>query len=210
MLEEIFSELRKHYDPDSWWPAESSFEVAVGAVLTQNTNWNNVKKAINNLKELGALSPLGVLNLEEHQLLKAIRPAGFYTRKLMTLREIARFFLEFNPKEKTEELRNKLLSLKGIGKETADSILLYAFEKPVFVVDAYTLRFLKRYGLEIRMNYNGVQSLFHKVFPVDAGLFKELHALIVEHSKALCRKTPRCRECFLKKCKKAPKYGAFR
>ncbi|MBO8166014.1 MAG: endonuclease [Thermotogae bacterium] len=208
-LEEIFKELHKHYNPHGWWPAETPFEVAVGAVLTQSTNWHNVEKAIRNLKKLKVLLPEGLYELQDVLLQEAIKPAGFHTRKSKAVKAVAKLFLSLNAKDELLEIRKKLLSIKGIGKETADSILLYALEKPIFVVDAYTFRFLERYGIETSKNYDKVQALFHNAFQNDVNLFREFHALIVEHSKTLCKKKPDCEHCFLKKCKRATVTGAL-
>ncbi|OAA31426.1 hypothetical protein AT15_07985 [Kosmotoga arenicorallina S304] len=207
ILEDIFIELRKRYNPHGWWPAETPFEIAIGAVLTQNTNWNNVEKAISNLKKLRVLSPEGLCKLDNRTLIEAIKPAGFYTRKSKVVKAISRIFKSLWVEEDMFEIRKKLLSIKGIGKETADSILLYAFERPIFVVDAYTLRFLKRYGFDNLVDYDHVQAMFQNAFPGNVSLFRDFHAVIVEHSKALCRKKPDCNNCFLIKCKRAADAG---
>lgn len=187
--------------PSNWWPGETPFEVAVGAILTQNTNWGNVEKAIANLKNEGALEPKTLYRLPRERLEECLRPAGYFRLKATRLRN----FLEFLKDEAglsmealvgrdLPGLRERLLAVKGIGPETADSILLYALDAPVFVIDAYTQRIFSRHGLLPEdSDYHEIQSLFMDALPRDAALFNEYHALIVRTAKQWCvKKTPRC------------------
>ncbi len=183
-VHELYKSLLREFGKQNWWPAETRFEVIVGAVLTQNTAWTNVEKAINNLRKADALKPeklLKATNLKE-----LIKPAGFYNQKAERLRLITEWFLKNERKaEKMDrmELRKELLAIKGIGKETADSIILYAFEKPIFVVDAYTRRFCRYYNLFEGKEYDDYRLFFEKNLPLDVEIFKEYHALIVAWGK---------------------------
>ncbi len=192
----IYKQLLDKLGHKHWWPADTPFEVVVGAILTQQTKWENVEKAIKNLKEhglmeSGALSKAGIEELEEH-----IRCTGFYRQKAKRVKIISTFFSE-NPdilEKPVKELRATLLSLDGIGDETADSIVLYAADKPKFVIDAYTRRMCKCLGIE--GDYGKLQSIFETSIPEDVPLYKEFHALIVEYGKRFCGKK-RCEECIL-------------
>ncbi len=192
--------LLELYGPQGWWPAETRFEVIVGAILTQNTAWKNVEKAIANLKREGCLTPDRILSCPEERLKELIRPAGFYNQKAARLKEVSRFLLEHGGLEgldvlPTEELRSLLLSIKGIGRETADSILLYAFDRPVFVVDRYTYRIFTRLGIwKGPFDYEGIRELVEKEIK-DVKELQEFHALLVEHAKRYCRKKPLCNDC---------------
>ena len=176
--------------PSSWWPADSPFEVMVGAVLTQNTNWKNVEKAIANLKEAGILDPQAILKTENSKLETLIRPSGYFRQKAERLKLASRKWIEIKAKLETgdwkpsdTELRSEWLSVTGVGPETADSILLYAFNMPVFVIDAYTKRFCEHYGLFKGKTYGEYQEFFESNLPMEVYLFKEYHALIVEWAK---------------------------
>lgn len=202
-LLDIFDSLLAAFGPCHWWPGESPLEVMVGAILTQNTSWRNVEKAIYNMKERGVLDMNALVRIEEAALAEIIRPAGFYRLKAVRLKA---FITEFNDRYgssientrrvSTKELRDHLLSIKGVGPETADSILLYGLERPVFVVDAYTKRFLKNHGLyDGPYEYGDVQSFFYRYLPEDSYLFNELHALIVRLCQRHCKKKPVCEAC---------------
>ncbi|MCG2727848.1 MAG: endonuclease [Candidatus Methanoperedenaceae archaeon] len=191
---DVYNKLRNHFGPRHWWPADTPFEVVVGAVLTQQTKWENVERAIQNLKERGLMEPepLSEINLEELE--EIVKCTGFYRQKARRLKDISTFFSE-NPdilSLQKDELREVLLSLDGIGEETADSIVLYAAEKPKFVIDAYTKRICRCMGIE--GSYAALQSLFESSLPEDVPLYKEFHALIVEYGKSFCGKK-RCGEC---------------
>lgn len=200
---ELFHHLYKCYGPQGWWPADSPFEVVIGAVLTQNTRWENVEKGIDRLREAEGLSPAGLLELSDQALTEAIRPTGYYNQKAKRLRIIARWYESAGGREalmrrELPELRAELLSLHGIGPETADDILLYALDQPVFVIDAYTHRLAQRYGLHQHHDYESARASFEENLPPDIALFQEFHALIVRHAKLSCQKKPVCSSCVLK------------
>jgi endonuclease-3 related protein len=204
-IEEIFKILFDRYGPQYWWPTETPFEVIVGAILTQATNWNNVEKAINNLKKHNLLDPYSIHNISEKDLSNLIKPCGFYKIKAKRLKSFIEFFInKFDGNISkmniypTSYLRKELLKINGIGMETADSILLYALNRPVFVIDNYTKRLFHCLGLgDYKLPYEKWQQFFHNfLFPIYQ-LYQEYHALIVEHGKRKCR---RCNDkCFLKK-----------
>lgn len=204
-LKTTFDKLAAAYGPRHWWPAETPFEVAIGAILTQNTNWKNVEMAIANLRCEVDLTPQALSALSREKLEELIRPSGFFRQKTERLLLLADY-LRQNHKGRLENLlshpledaREELLQLKGIGPETADSILLYAGEHPSFVVDAYTKRLFSRLGnLQGSETYEQVRSLFMSHLPPDTDLYNEYHALIVEHCKQYCRVRPLCSECSL-------------
>lgn len=205
-LTAIYRRLWNAFGPQKWWPAQSKFEVIVGAILTQNTNWGNVEKALDNLKKEKLLSPQTLRDISPRKLAVLIKPAGYFNVKTKRLKNfIAFFFQEYDgqlrnmAREESAVLRRKLLGVNGIGPETADSIVLYAFDKPIFVVDAYTKRFLYRHNMIGReADYDAVQELFMGHFKPDARLFNEYHALIVKLGKEYCRPNPRCDQCSLK------------
>jgi len=212
---QLFKLLFRHYGPRRWWPAKTRFEVVVGAVLTQQTSWTSVEKAIKQLKKRKLLSPKKLASVRLPSLKPLIRCTGYYNQKAERLREVVRELEKRGGLEKffnqpLEEARKELLSIRGIGPETADSILLYAGNNPVFVVDAYTFRLAERLPLENapkKTKYEEMRAYFEQTFEKlppkrRTKMFNELHALIVEHCKQVCRKKPLCRECFLKrKCK---------
>ncbi|RJQ21063.1 MAG: endonuclease III domain-containing protein [Nitrospiraceae bacterium] len=206
ILLDIYRALFKSFGPQHWWPGETPFEVAVGAIITQNTNWGNVEKAINNLKEQKVLNAKLLFEMPPEKLASLIRPAGYFNVKTKRLKEFLSFLLtryrgsmERMKKGDTSTLRHELLNVKGIGPETADSILLYALEKPVFVIDAYTKRVLSRHKIVSEdVTYHELQGLFHKDLPTDVQLFNEYHALFVMAGKHFCKPKPRCEECPLK------------
>jgi endonuclease-3 related protein len=207
-LHHIYTALFDHFGPQQWWPGETPLEVLVGAVLTQNTNWANVSRAIGNLKEENLLSFAALDSLSDAVLAEKIRPSGYFNLKARRLKNLLALISREEPAgdldlffaQETATLREKLLSAKGIGPETADSILLYAAGKPVFVVDAYTYRMLTRHGLiGEETDYAEMQELFMAALPADAALFNEYHALIVRLGKEYCKKSrPRCQQCPLR------------
>jgi len=199
----LYEQLLKYFGRQNWWPTKTKnkqFEIIVGAILTQNTAWRNVEKAIDNLIAKNLLDPKKIARAKKEKLAKLIKPAGYYNQKAERLILTARFFTKTN----SLPTREQLLAIKGIGPETADSILLYAFNKPYFVIDAYTRRILSRLGLiKGNENYTELQTLFHKSLPADQELFKEYHALLVELAKRFCRKKPRCASCPIRRlCKR--------
>ncbi|WP_297445791.1 endonuclease III domain-containing protein [Desulfurobacterium sp.] len=204
-MREIFNRLLKCFGPQYWWPADTEFEVCIGAILTQNTAWSNVEKAIANLKKENLLSPEAIIKVSDGRLKELIRPAGFYNQKAERLKAFSSFILNGGGIEKLSrlslyDLREKLLSIKGIGKETADSMILYAFKKPIFVVDAYTKRLLFRLGKidSEKVDYDVLREMVEVCLPSDAELFGEFHALIVRQCKEFCKKKPSCKDCSLK------------
>jgi endonuclease-3 related protein len=203
ILADIYRRLLAAYGPQKWWPADSAFEVMIGAVLAQNTNWHAVEKAIARIKGRGLLSVLALHQTSEAELSHLIRPAGYFRLKARRLKNLIHFIaggysgdLERMGTLPTGELRDKLLAVNGIGPETADSILLYAHHRPVFVVDAYTLRVMSRHGLILaKAAYGELQALFMEHLPADEALFNEYHALLVQVGKRHCRRTPSCPGC---------------
>jgi endonuclease III related protein len=174
------------------------FEICVGLILTQNTSWLNVEKALLNLNSLRLIEPKAMLECADDVLKDLIKPAGYFNQKCKKLKEFCAFFLNL----KSDVERGALLNIWGVGPETADSILLYAYHKPVFVIDAYTKRIFSRLGFEFN-GYDDLQAKFHSSLEMDHKLFNEFHALIVEHAKRSCMVKPKCSECVLNKvCKK--------
>jgi endonuclease III related protein len=205
-LLEIYDRLEDHFGNLRWWPADSPFEVIVGAILTQNTAWRNVTYAIENLKKADILHPQGIYGTPFDTLAVLIRSSGYYHVKARRLAAFVRFLSEeydgiLNNMFAQDHwlLRSKLLQIKGIGEETADSILLYAGEKPIFVIDAYTRRILERHGLlSGKEHYADIQAIFMDNLPTSASLFNQYHALLVNAGKTFCGKDRRCEACPLK------------
>jgi endonuclease-3 related protein len=197
----IYGRLYEAYGPQHWWPAQTPFEVMVGAILTQNTAWANVERAILNLKQADCLDAESISSLKQEQLAELIRPAGYFNIKAKRLMNFITWYVEYGGQKKlgtfdTLKLRNMLLNVNGIGPETADDILLYAFERPVFVIDAYTRRLFARLGL---INgdeaYEDLRSAFESVLDKDVPLYNEYHALIVRHAKEKCARSQDCNHC---------------
>jgi endonuclease-3 related protein len=198
----VYETLFKAFGPQDWWLGETQLEVIIGAVLTQNTAWQNVERAIENLKEAGLLDLQALHDVQQFRLTELIRPSGYFNIKGKRLKAMVDFLSENGGIENLAEgsakdLRNALLEINGVGEETADSILLYAFDRPVFVVDAYTKRIFHRLGLlEENTGYREVQEFFENRLPRDSALFNEYHALIVRLGKEVCKKTrPLCGKC---------------
>ncbi len=192
-LTKIYNKLLRHFGEQRWWPTISKNkrdETIIGAILTQNTSWRQVEKAIRKLYEKDLLSRKAILRISTEKLAELIRCTGYYKQKAKKIKEFFKF--------RGKITRENLLKIWGIGKETADSILLYAYNKPVFVVDAYTKRILERLGFG-KMSYDEIQEMFHKNLPKNVKIFKEYHALLVELGKNYCKKNnPRCDDCPLK------------
>ncbi len=209
ILMDIFQRLYKAYGPRHWWPGETPFEVMVGAILTQNTSWRNVEKAIERLKAKKVLNVKGLHRLKRAELASLIKSSGYYRVKADRLKAFVDFiFEEYDAsidrmrRERLEVSRQKFLKVKGIGPETADSILLYGLRKPIFVVDAYTKRILSRHGIiSDKAPYDEVQKLYMDHLPRDEKLFNEYHALLVHLGKTLCKKIPKCDLCPLRAIK---------
>lgn len=206
ILQQIYDQLWTTFGPQHWWPGDTAFEVVIGAILTQNTNWRNVERALANLKDHAVLNPQALRRMPSARLAELIRPAGYYNVKATRIRNFLQFFFEnyqgqFETMEEvpTPRLRSEILAVNGIGPETADSILLYALNRKKFVVDAYTKRILFRHGIvDDSATYEEMQRLFEESLPSDRQLFNEYHALIVRTGKDYCRPSPRCDQCPLK------------
>lgn len=207
-LKIIFNDLLEYFGPRDWWPGDTPLEICIGAILTQNTNWINVEKAIDNLKQENLISINALYEIEQDKLAELIRPSGYFNIKAKRLKNFIRLVknqfdgdLDQLLKLGIPDLRKFLLSVNGIGKETADSMILYAGEKPVFVVDAYTRRLVSRhFEMDPKMKYDEIQEFFMDNLPEDTYLYNEFHALIVELGKTFCKPKPLCPDCPLKYC----------
>ena len=195
-IRKFFDILFEYYGPQKWWPCQSGarWEIITGAILTQNTAWTNVEKAIGSLLSVGVMSPERVLATPDTELQELIRSAGFFKQKCAYLKAMASFMLErefaFEQSADVWALRRELLAVKGVGRETADSILLYAFNKPIFVIDAYTRRVVERHlRLDGTLHYDTLQKIFMDALPPDVAIYNEYHALIVTLCKESCRKS---------------------
>jgi endonuclease-3 related protein len=203
LLQELYQRLWETWGPQGWWPGDTPFEVAVGAILTQNTNWGNVARALTALKGQNLLEPQALYELPETELARLIRPAGYYNVKARRLKNFLDFLGNYYghsmarlAADDLASLRPALLSIKGVGPETADSILLYALDKPTFVVDAYTFRILSRHDLiDEACPYEELRQLFMEHLPAQVPLYQEYHALLVRLGKEWCRPQPRCPSC---------------
>ena len=211
MYRKIYNLLLKEYGEQGWWPCnsiysqkfkdrersqEEIFEIIVGAILTQNTSWTNVEKALSSLRKNNVLNRKKLVNLSDIELTQMIKSAGYYNQKVKKIREFLKFDKKIN--------RENLLGIWGFGPETVDSILLYAYNKPIFVIDSYTKRIFFRIGLCSKdISYTELQDLFYKNLKKDYKIFNEYHALIVEHAKQHCSSKPKCAGCCLNEvCKK--------
>jgi endonuclease-3 related protein len=202
-VKDVYKRLYQAFGARRWWPAETQFEVIIGAILTQNTNWKNVEKAIEKLKDKDLLNPARLYKIRNEELAELIRSSGYYNIKTKRIKNFIAFLqeeyradLDRMFQEEMMVLRDKLLTIKGIGPETADSILLYAGEKPTFVVDAYTKRIFSRHGwISDNDNYEEIRNFFMENLNHDVQLFNEYHALLVYLGKEFCKKEPRCQEC---------------
>ena len=213
-LNDIYCNLEKHFGDLGWWPAENNFEVIVGAILVQNASWDNVTKVIAKLKKQGVLTPSKIMGMKHSSLAKIIKPVGFFKIKSERLKNTIKFFYEENSiqdlaKFDFEKLRKKILMVKGIGPETADSILVYVMKKPTFVASAYAKRIFFRHGLieKEKVSYNEVQQLVNSNFDSDIKKMNQFHALLVEIGKQFCkRKYGKCLECPLGGMKKSAEF----
>ncbi|HUT81807.1 MAG TPA: endonuclease [Candidatus Bathyarchaeia archaeon] len=189
---ELYDKLFIHYGSQNWWPGEG-FEIAIGAILTQNTSWKNVEKAIENLRKTDLLDPHKIVKSNLVFLKEQINPAGFYNLKAKYLKNLSELWIK-NPNPS----RNELLEIKGISDETADSILLYLLQKPEFIIDAYTIRISNRIGMGLSTNKHYWKIFYQENLPKEVKLYNEFHALLVKHAKSLClKRTPLCLSCFL-------------
>ena len=212
-LEIYYNLMLERFGPRSWWPGDSPFEIALGAILTQNTAWSNVARALDNLKAITPLTPAALAALPDETLAQAIRPSGYYNQKVIKIRNLLAWLRDYSGEDSPEvfadsslfflrgislpALRESLLKVKGVGPETADAILLYALGLPTFVIDAYTWRLLRRHGfVDEDANYYEMQSLFTSALPEDVAVYNECHALIVKLGQEHCKKTkPLCERC---------------
>jgi endonuclease III related protein len=200
----VFDVLFTAYGPQHWWPGETPFEIMVGAVLTQNTSWTNVEKAMANLIRHDKLSAASIVATRKDHLANWLRPSGYFNVKAERLKNFCRWYVEVGDftalsQLETATLRDALLSVNGVGPETADDILLYAFERPVFVIDAYTRRLFSRLGLIAGDEaYDDIRLAVEDKLGPETKLYNEFHALIVSHAKTICRVRPRCGDCVLR------------
>lgn len=202
-LADIYDHMMAHFGLTHWWPGDTPFEISIGAILTQNTAWTNVEKAIANLKAARLLSPGAILACPNGDLEQALRPSGYFRQKAIRVRGFSQHLVDRYggsmarmARRPLPALREELLELHGIGPETADDILLYACGKPVFVVDTYTRRILSRHGLvDENIKYHDLQAYFHRHVEADLHTYKEYHGLIVWTGKEFCRTRPRCEGC---------------
>ncbi len=209
---QIYRILFKQFGPQHWWPAKTPFEVVVGAILTQNTNWGNVEKAIGELKKHKLLNPKKIIESRASSVERRIRCSGYFRQKTRKLKAFSRHLCKYHHgslkhmfRQGMKALRDELLSIHGIGNETADSIILYAANKSSFVVDAYTRRIGHRLGLFKFSDYGTVKRYFEDHLPRSVKIYNEYHALLVKSAKSVCRKKPLCRECVLRSI--CPKLG---
>lgn len=203
-LKQVYKKLLACYGPQHWWPGDTPFEIMVGAILTQNAAWTNVERAINNLKSHNYLTPQKILAIPPTLLAECLQPSGYFNLKAQRLRNYCQWYVEAGELPvlslcDTSDLRKQLLTVNGVGPETADDILLYAFGRPVFVIDAYTRRLFSRLQLlEHDAAYEALRHQFEADLKKEASLFNEYHALIVRHAKDVCKKRPDCDNCCLK------------
>ena len=202
-LTSVYHALYQRFGPQHWWPGDTPFEIVIGAILTQNTAWSNVSRAIDNLKQAGCLDPETLHRVSAAELAPLIRPSGYFRLKAARLKEFIDYLFRTYGGDPTQMLnketlllRKELLSIKGIGPETADSVILYAAQKPIFVVDAYTKRVFSRHGFfPENWGYDDIQLFFMNKLPRDVDLYNEYHALIVRLGKTYCRTRPICDQC---------------
>jgi len=188
----LFRKMYNHYGDQNWWPGEG-FEIAIGAILTQNTSWSNVEKALANMRSNNLLTPLAIVQCEEANLLEQIRPAGFFNQKAKYLKNLSKLWMT-----NSTPSRDELLAVNGVGPETADSILLYLLNQPEFVIDAYTIRISKRLGIASFSNYKDWKSFYEESIEKNLEIYNNFHALFVVHAKNFCKKNnPLCKQCFL-------------
>jgi len=213
-LPTIYRCLYEAFGPQHWWPAETPFAVMIGAILTQNTNWGNVERALANLEAAGLMCPEKLAACRKERLAQLIRPSGYFNIKAERLRDFLSWLVPKLTGEvvaslrhmRTPRLRRELLGIRGIGPETADSILIYALGRKVFVVDTYTRRFLERHGLIKRgAGYDEIRLMFQQALPRSRRLYNEYHALIVRLGKEICRPRPRCDQCPLRPLLSGPR-----
>ncbi|WP_077603402.1 endonuclease III domain-containing protein [Oceanobacillus sojae] len=198
---ELYRKLFHYYGPQGWWPAASDFQMLISAILVQRTNWKNVELALGNLGE--DITAGKIMQMEEAELAEKIRPSGFYRMKAKKIKAWLQWFQNYDfqieevQKVNQAVLRKELLAVHGIGEETADAMMLYAFDKPRFIADNYAVRLFQRIGYHLPKTYHAFKIEVEKLFPQDLEMHQEFHALIVEHGKQYCKKTPLCEKCLL-------------
>jgi len=204
LISRIYTLLLESYGPQGWWPAETPFEVVIGAILAQNTSWANTKRAIEQLKSNNLLFPEALNNINLEDLAEIVKSSGYYNQKAKKIKNFIEFFKSYNfkfeemSKQSANFLREQLLNINGIGEETADCILLYALDKPVFVIDTYTKRIFSRLGFtNEKIKYSELQKIITDNLEKDAALFNEYHALIDYLAHFICKKKPECERCVL-------------
>ncbi len=195
----IYRRLLEYYGPQGWWPADSDFKMMIGSILVQNTNWKNAEKALENLKHY--LQPEVMHQLAEEKLAHLIRPSGYYNMKAKKIKAFLYWYKKYDYRlsllkfREKNELRKELLNIYGIGNETADVILLYAMEKPVFIADNYARRIFRRLGYNVPNGYDRFREMVERALPEETSLFNEYHALLVAHGKTHCKAAPICEGC---------------
>ena len=207
VLLDVYDRLYRCYGPQGWWPGDGPLEVVIGAILTQAAAWTNVERALSNLKNASCMSLQTIHECPQDELAAIIRPSGYFNAKARKLKAFATHIIEHHGGDldsflarRQSKLRKELLSIYGIGPETADDIVLYAAHKPSFVIDSYTRRIIGRLGffnVDLRSDYHEYQALFHDNLPTNTTLFQEYHALLDRHAKETCTKAPRCSGCCL-------------
>lgn len=203
MIQKVYKKLLAQHGQQEWWPADSKFEVMVGAILTQNTSWTNVERVIENLKGESMLCAESIVSIKHIALAKLLKSSGYFNIKAKRLQSFCKWFLKKGGYKRlrywpTKILREELLSVYGIGYETADDILLYAFERPIFIIDAYTRRIFSRLGfIEGNEHYDELRLKFESNLLINVKLYSEYHALIVHHGKEICKSKPNCSICCL-------------
>ncbi|THB73318.1 MAG: endonuclease III domain-containing protein [Gammaproteobacteria bacterium] len=204
VFNKVYSSLEEEYGDLDWWPADTPYEVMLGAILTQNTNWKNVEKAIENLKLNGCITPGAINSIQSDELAEYIRPSGYFNIKAKRIKNFNRWYIENGEYNKlisieTDKLRKMLLGVNGVGYETADDILLYAFERPVFVIDSYYRRIFSRIGIiDNQTGYEALRHYAQRHIEQDVSLYNQYHALLVEHCKSTCKVKPNCLGCILR------------
>lgn len=205
----LYQCLLDSYGKQNWWPADSAYEMLVGAILTQNTHWSNADKALAQIRQYcgGSIVPSPILAMPETELAQLLRPSGYYNQKATRVKQLTKWFAQYHfdvrlvKRLDATQLRAELLALPGVGRETADCMLVYAFDKPFFIIDAYTRRLFTRLGFNVPRAYDDFSAEIERQLPKELALFNEYHALIVKHNTCFCQSKPRCDACpLVKRC----------
>ncbi|MDK9738869.1 endonuclease [Vibrio sp. D404a] len=205
LIRDVFRGLEEHYGWFDWWPTSDPYQIMMGAILVQNTNWKNAEKALDNLGK--TITPQQVASMDIDELAQAIRSSGYYNQKALKLKAMTQWFAQYDYEidavrsEELEKLRRELLAVRGIGGETADAILVYAIGKPSFVIDAYARRIFERVGLDVPKSYETFHDLMHRVLEPDTRRYGYYHGVLVEHGQQFCHPRPKCESCpLLSRC----------